>query len=101
MSNVGQTIVRLDGIDKRFGDVHANRHIDLDIKAGRIKALLGENGAGKSTLMNILAGRIRPDSGRIHIGGAARAYLTPREAIDAGIGMVYQHFHPHRCPECR
>lgn len=87
-----QPLVRLEGIDKRFGAVHANRRIDLEIRPGRIKALLGENGAGKSTLMNILAGRIKPDGGRIHIGAAAYAHLTPRRAIAAGIGMVYQHF---------
>ncbi len=92
MPAAGETLVRLDGIDKHFGAVHANRSIDLNIQAGRIKALLGENGAGKSTLMSILAGRIKPDGGKIHIGGSARAYLTPREAIGAGIGMVYQHF---------
>jgi simple sugar transport system ATP-binding protein len=92
MASTGDAIVRLEGIDKRFGDVQANQGIDLEIRAGRIKALLGENGAGKSTLMSILAGRIKPDAGRIHIAGAARTYLTPREAIGAGIGMVYQHF---------
>ncbi|MEE4608506.1 MAG: ATP-binding cassette domain-containing protein, partial [Desulfobacteraceae bacterium] len=92
MATNPETLVRLDGIDKRFGAVHANRHIDIKIHPGRIKALLGENGAGKSTLMNILAGRIKPDGGLIHIGAAAHTHLTPRRAIDAGIGMVYQHF---------
>ena len=92
MSSHGDILVRLEGIEKRFGAVRANRGIDLRIQAGRIKALLGENGAGKSTLMNILAGRIHPDAGRIHIGRAACSHLTPRRAIDAGIGMVYQHF---------
>ena len=87
-----EILVRLDGVDKRFGPVHANRHINLDIRAGRIKALLGENGAGKSTLMNILAGRIKPDAGSIHLSGRSHPFLTPRDAIAAGIGMVYQHF---------
>ncbi|HDI58920.1 MAG TPA: ABC transporter ATP-binding protein [Desulfobacteraceae bacterium] len=92
METAPEPLVRLEGIDKRFGAVHANRRIDLKINSGRIKALLGENGAGKSTLMNILAGRIKPDGGRIHIGAAVHAHLTPRRAIAAGIGMVYQHF---------
>ena len=92
MSTAGETLVRLEGIDKHFGAVHANRRIHLDIQAGRIKALLGENGAGKSTLMSILAGRLKPDGGRLYVAGSARSYLTPREAINVGIGMVYQHF---------
>ena len=92
MVSSDEILVRLEGVDKRFGPVHANRHINLDIRAGRVKALLGENGAGKSTLMNILAGRLKPDAGRIHLSGHSRPFLTPREAIVAGIGMVYQHF---------
>lgn len=85
-------LVRLEGISKAFGPVQANRNISLDIRPGRIKALLGENGAGKSTLMSILAGRTRPDSGRIYIRGRLWNDATPRSAIEAGIGMVYQHF---------
>ena len=85
-------IIRLEGISKAFGPVQANRDITLDIQAGRILALLGENGAGKSTLMSILAGQIRPDSGRILLQGEPVVFTSTEQAIEAGIGMVYQHF---------
>lgn len=85
-------VVRLRGITKVFGAVRANSDIHLDIHAGRIKALLGENGAGKSTLMSILAGHYLPDSGEILVDGAPRAFASTKDAIRAGIGMVYQHF---------
>ncbi|MDR2892954.1 MAG: ABC transporter ATP-binding protein [Deltaproteobacteria bacterium] len=85
-------LIRLEGISKYFGKVRANSHIDLDIRAGRIKALLGENGAGKSTLMSILAGRLEPDTGRISVEGQIRRFRSPKDAHLAGIGMVYQHF---------
>lgn len=85
-------VVSLRGITKVFGAVRANSDINLDIRAGRIKALLGENGAGKSTLMSILAGHYHPDAGQILIDGTTRELRTTRDAIRAGIGMVYQHF---------
>ena len=84
--------VSLRGITKVFGAVRANNAISLDIHAGRIKALLGENGAGKSTLMSILAGHYLPDAGEILIDGQHRALRSTKDAIKAGIGMVYQHF---------
>ena len=55
-------------------------------------ALLGENGAGKSTLSNILTGLYRPDEGEIELYGEPVASSSPRDALDAGIGMVHQHF---------
>lgn len=84
--------IRLENISKSFGSVHANRNINLDIHSGKIKALLGENGAGKSTLMSILAGQLQPDSGRILIDGQPVAFPSTKAGIEAGIGMVYQHF---------
>jgi len=85
-------VVRLDRICKRFGSVRANHNITLDIRPGRIKALLGENGAGKSTLMSILAGQYRPDSGTIEVDGLPVQFRSPKDALNYGIGMVYQHF---------
>lgn len=85
-------VVSLKGLTKRFGKVVANDSITLDIYPGRIKALLGENGAGKSTMMSMLAGRYRPDEGQIEVDGQPVQFLSSKDAIAAGIGMVYQHF---------
>lgn len=79
-------------IVKRFGDIHANDHIDFTIRAGEIHALLGENGAGKSTLVKILYGALEPDLGEILWNGKSVFIGSPAEARALGIGMVFQHF---------
>ena len=84
--------IRLENISQSFGDVRANHNISLNIRQGRILALLGENGAGKSTLMSLLAGQMLPDSGTIYYRGEPVSFTTTEKAIEAGIGMVYQHF---------
>ncbi|MEC7811060.1 MAG: ABC transporter ATP-binding protein [Actinomycetota bacterium] len=80
------------GISKTFGNVRANDQINLEIKKGRIHALLGENGAGKSTLVNILFGLYKADSGTVRVDGKTVDLARPKDAIDHGIGMVHQHF---------
>jgi simple sugar transport system ATP-binding protein len=80
------------GIVKRFPGVLANDHVDFELRAGEIHALLGENGAGKSTLMSVLAGMYRADSGTVFVKGKPVVFSSPRDAIKAGIGMVHQHF---------
>jgi simple sugar transport system ATP-binding protein len=85
-------VVSMCGIVKRFPGVLANDQIDFVLQHGSIHALLGENGAGKSTLMNILAGLYQPDEGSILVRGQPVTFHSPRQAIDAGIGMVHQHF---------
>ena len=84
--------LRMDNITKRFGDVYANKDINLSIKKGEVHTLLGENGAGKSTLMNILCGLYQPTSGEIYLHGKKVKIDSPRTAVKLGIGMVHQHF---------
>ncbi len=85
-------LVEMKGIVKRFPGLVANDHVDFDVRAGEIHALLGENGAGKSTLMNVLAGLYKPEAGTIQVKGKPAVFTSPRDAIRAGIGMVHQHF---------
>ncbi|MEA5059470.1 MAG: ABC transporter ATP-binding protein [Candidatus Pelethousia sp.] len=85
-------LLELREITKAFPGVVANNRVNLHVKAGEIHALLGENGAGKTTLMNILYGLYHADSGSIYWKGEKVDFLTPSDAIAAGIGMVHQHF---------
>jgi len=84
--------VRLEGITKRFGDVVANDGIDFSLERGTVHALLGENGSGKTTLMSVLYGLYEQDAGTIAIDGEVRNVDSPRDAMDAGVGMIHQHF---------
>ncbi len=85
-------IIEMRGINKRFGSLVANEHVDFDLEKGEIHALLGENGAGKTTLMRILYGLYRPDEGEIRVEGRPVTIHAPKDAIALGIGMVTQHF---------
>jgi general nucleoside transport system ATP-binding protein len=85
-------LLELQGITKRFPGVVANDDVNFDLRKGEVHALLGENGAGKSTLMNILYGLYHPDEGQMRLNGKPLRIHSPKEAIDAGIGMVHQHF---------
>lgn len=91
-ATLGDTVVEMRKITKRFPGVLANDQVDFDLKCGEIHALLGENGAGKSTLMNVLAGLYRQEAGTILVNGKPVELNSPRDAIAAGIGMVHQHF---------
>lgn len=79
-------------ITKKFPGVVANSQVDFCARRGEIHALLGENGAGKSTLMNILTGLYWPDEGEIFVDGKKASFRSPRDAVNAGVGMVHQHF---------
>ena len=82
--------LQFDGIHKSFGAINALTGVNLDVGAGSAHALVGENGAGKSTLLKILAGLVTPDAGEIRWHGRTLKHASPREAIEHGIGMVYQ-----------
>jgi general nucleoside transport system ATP-binding protein len=85
-------VLEMKGIRKEFPGVVANDGVSFDVRRGEVHALLGENGAGKSTLMNILYGLYRPDGGEILLNGKQVSFSSAKDAIDAGIGMVHQHF---------
>jgi ABC-type sugar transport system ATPase subunit len=78
------------GLTKSFPGVTALAGVDFSCAAGRVHALVGENGAGKSTLAKIVAGYYRPDAGRLLFAGKETSFSSPRDALEAGIAMVYQ-----------
>ncbi len=84
--------IELIDIHKRFGNVHANKGVNLSVQKGSIHGIVGENGAGKSTLMSILYGYYGATSGTIKIDGREARMRSSRDAIALGIGMVHQHF---------
>ncbi|MBO0334210.1 ABC transporter ATP-binding protein [Sneathiella sp. CAU 1612] len=84
--------LELRRINKSFGPVHANKDISLSVDRGSIHGIVGENGAGKSTLMSIVYGFYQADSGDICVNGQNCHIENPQSSIEAGIGMVHQHF---------
>jgi ABC-type uncharacterized transport system ATPase subunit len=85
--------IEAKGIGRVYpGGVVANDGVNLSVEKGEVHAVVGENGAGKSTLMKILFGIERPDAGTLTLDGKQMHFAGPRDAIDAGIGMVFQHF---------
>ena len=84
--------VQARAISKAFGGVAALDAVDFEVRRSEVHALVGENGAGKTTLCNILAGIYRADAGQVIVDGVERDFRSPAHAIDAGIGMVHQHF---------
>ena len=84
--------LEMRNIVKRFPGVLANDHVNFDVNAGEVHALLGENGAGKSTLMKILYGLYQPEEGEILLNGQPISINSPTDSINHGIGMIHQHF---------
>lgn len=87
-----EVVLEVQGVTKQFPGVLANDDVNMKLHKGEILALLGENGAGKSTLMNIIYGLYHADSGSVKLKGKEVSFVSPREAIHSGIGMVHQHF---------
>jgi simple sugar transport system ATP-binding protein len=92
MTNAPVLAIRMTDVDKAFGPVQANRGASLEVARGEIHALVGENGAGKSTLMRVLAGMYQPNGGRIEVEERDVTGWDTAAAIEAGVGMVHQHF---------
>ncbi|PPS73412.1 MULTISPECIES: sugar ABC transporter ATP-binding protein [Streptomyces] len=83
-------LLALRGIGKSFLGVRVLDGVDLQVRPGEVHAVVGENGAGKSTLMKVVSGVHQPDEGTVEFAGAPRTFRNPREARQAGIGIVYQ-----------
>ncbi|WP_159061572.1 sugar ABC transporter ATP-binding protein, partial [Streptomyces europaeiscabiei] len=83
-------LLALRGIGKSFLGVRVLDGVDLQVRPGEVHAVVGENGAGKSTLMKVVSGVYQPDEGTVEFAGAPRTFRSPREARQAGIGIVYQ-----------
>ncbi len=81
---------QLRGVSKSFPGVRALSGIDFEVKRGEVVGLVGENGAGKSTLMKVIYGAYQQDEGEILIDGEPVRFRSPREAMEAGVGMVFQ-----------
>ena len=87
-----QNAIELKNISKFFGDVIANKNVNLDVKKGEILSILGENGSGKTTLMTMIAGIYYHDEGEILIDGLPVTIRSPKDAFAHRIGMIHQHF---------
>lgn len=85
-------VVEMKGMTKRFPGVLANDHVDFELAAGEVHAVLGENGAGKTTLMNMLYGIYSADEGEIKVRGEPVRISSPKDSISLGIAMVHQQF---------
>ena len=85
-------LLQITSLSKSYPGVVANSNVSLCLEQGKIHALLGENGAGKSTLVKIIYGLVKPDQGKMQWRGERFAPLSPRQARQAGIAMVFQHF---------
>ena len=83
-------LLSITGLTKSFGPTVVLDHVDISLKRGEVRALLGENGAGKSTLIKILAGIHQSDSGNIVINGSEKKFDSPRDSFLAGIATVHQ-----------
>jgi len=85
-----QPLIKVCGVEKRFGHVHALRGVDLEIFAGEVVAVIGDNGAGKSTLATVIAGGHVPDAGWVEIAGQRIEKPTARLVHELGVETVYQ-----------
>lgn len=90
MSVAAIPALRLESLVKRFGALEVTRGVSLEVATGEIHALIGPNGAGKSTLMAQIAGQLRPDGGRVLLGGEDVTRWTPERRARHGLGRTFQ-----------
>ncbi len=83
-------LLRLDGVGKVFGGLHAVRSVSFDVKGGAIFGLIGPNGAGKTTIFNVITGVYKPDSGRILFDARDISGLRPAQVAELGIARTFQ-----------
>jgi branched-chain amino acid transport system ATP-binding protein len=83
-------ILAIDGVSKYFGGVVAVRDLSFDVQAGQIVGLMGPNGAGKTTLLNVIAGKYKPNSGRVSFKGNNIVGFPPHKICHLGIARTYQ-----------
>jgi branched-chain amino acid transport system ATP-binding protein len=84
------TALEVSGISKSFGGVHAVRDVSFAVAAGEMLAMIGPNGAGKSTCFNMAGGQLRPDRGRVMLGGRDITGTPPRAIWRLGVGRTFQ-----------
>ena len=90
MNEIGELILQVKGVSKRFGGVHALENVDFDVRSGEVHALVGENGAGKTTLINILGGIEQRDQGQVVFKGQEVSFQRPTDSLAAGIAIIHQ-----------
>jgi branched-chain amino acid transport system ATP-binding protein len=87
---MSDAILRIVGLNKSFGGLRAARDVSFDVMRGEFRAIIGPNGAGKSTLFELISGFIKPDSGRIYLGGEEVTGRRPHRLFNAGLSRTFQ-----------
>jgi simple sugar transport system ATP-binding protein len=85
-----EEILRVEGLDKHFGRIHAVNDVSFKLNESEVIGLVGDNGAGKSTVVKMLSGLYRPDHGRVFFKGQEVAFSSPNDARNLGIETIYQ-----------
>ena len=86
----GEVVLTARNVAKSYGNIHALKGVNFDIRRGKVTTLFGENGAGKSTLMKILSGVVKPTSGTIELDGSPATFSSSSDARDRGISIIHQ-----------
>src|SRR5580704_5874003 len=89
-SHPAESVLEMERVGKRFGQVWVLKDINLEVRRGSIHAIVGHNGAGKSTLMKIALGAVTPTEREVRVAGRRLTYSRPAEARTLGLGMVMQ-----------